>query len=164
MLVVAAVIVGVTGVAMTAHALRSEPRPRAPAVRALEPRELPADLPAELQPDALVTRPVVTLLDSLRRMDYKPRTVEWLHFRCIEAAAVLTARLEGDARAFRAGLVEAFPASWTRTTTKDGEYVRSPDGRVEIAIPDAPRDAVDELAASLRPAHVIALAYHLRPC
>src|SRR2546423_3618437 len=116
--VVAAIVVGLTGVALTLHALLFDEPDHVPMVRALEPRERPAAIPPALAPDPHATPAVVGLLDSLRHMDQQPRGVDWLHFRCVEAATVLTAEPEGDPTEYRARLVLAFPPSWTRTVGK----------------------------------------------
>jgi len=166
-IVIAAIAVAATGIGMTIHALMIE-RPTAPSVRPLQGSELPDGIPAVLQPDAIASKPVIGLLDSLRRMNHKPAAIDWIHFRCVESATVLSAEPPtADHIAFRSSLLAAFPTSWTRNAGKDAvDYLRSPDGTIEIAmLADAEgRDAVDQLAASLRPSRVVALAYRLQPC
>jgi hypothetical protein len=159
-----AVIAGVAGIALTTHALLWKPS-HPPLVRSLDAAELPADLPVTLAPDAVATRQIVGMLDTLRHMDRKPHHVDWVHFRCVEAALVLRADLEGDPTTFRDRTISAFPPSWNRIVGKDADMLTSPDGRTEIAIPfGSGRDAIDEVVVGMRPAQLVALAYHLRPC
>ena len=157
---VVAVVVGVSGIAITAEALLAGTPARPPKVTNEQAGEKTGGIPAALELDVEASRPVVGLLDSLRRMDRQPRDVDWMHFRCVEAATVLS-----SAHATREEIVGGFGPTWTRVVGKEVDVLRSSDGRVEIAIP-APggRDKVDELVFSLRPERVVAVAYHLRPC